>query len=311
MRRYDASCRYLAEHHPEALLALVRLPGQVTVTRALPPDVTTPNYVTDAVLPLRWNGQELILHVEFETEAKRTLPQRIFWYNAALAAKYRRPIYSVAVCLTRRRRPPADAYEFVFPDGRRHRLEYRVVRLWEEDARSALAVAPPGVLPFSVLMKGADARTLREAVQRIEEREPEAETRENLLTVLFVFAGLRFSRRLITTIVRRDKMRESVTYRDILREGAQSGFAKGHKRGLKQGLGEGLGQGLEQGLEQGLTQSLRTVLAARFGRLPAEVSRALAGLRTPAELQAGVRQAARVKDLAGFRAWLARHTTAR
>ncbi len=288
MLRFDVSCKHLLRCYPEHVLGLLRLPGEVVWGGALQSEVAAPPQVADAVARIRWNGVEYLVHLEFETRAKRILPQRMFWYNGTLSAKHRLPVYSVAVCLTPRRHPLPEAFETVYPNGQRLRLEYGVVRVWEEDAHATLARGALGVLPFVPLMHGADASTVREAVRRMTRGEPRAEERRELLAVTYLLAGLRFPERVLSSILRRSKMRDSVTYRSIKNEGRQ----------------EGLEKGLEKGMHAEGMEALLIVLEARFGDPSPALRRAVAKLRSTASLRSALREAAKAADLIAFRAWL-------
>ncbi|MCA9793812.1 MAG: Rpn family recombination-promoting nuclease/putative transposase [Candidatus Eremiobacteraeota bacterium] len=84
----------------------------------------------------------------------------------------------------------------------------------------------------------------------------------------------------------------------------QRGIQKGLEQGRQEGLEQGLERGLEQGLEQGqLAEARRTVmtlLAARFGQVPAGLDETLAGQNDLDELRRLALRAAQVERLEDF-----------
>ena len=54
-----------------------------------------------------------------------------------------------------------------------------------------------------------------------------------------MLGGLRYSKEILSQLLREEIMRESVTYQDLL--------AKGVKQGIQQGIQQGVKQGIQQG----------------------------------------------------------------
>ena len=115
----------------------------------------------------------------------------------------------------------------------RHR--YRVIRLWEQNP--ALFLTNPGLLPFAPLTQTDSPQTLLAQVAQ-EVAEVEALTQQQNLSVCTgILAGLRFDTNLIQQLFRRDIMRESAFYQDILAEGLQQGEATLILRQLRRRFG--------------------------------------------------------------------------
>ncbi len=124
--------------------------------------------------------------------------------------------------------------------------DFRVVAVWEMEARQVLEEEIVALAPFVPLMKGADGVTIRDGVRLLRERE----VGEEAEVALALFASFVMEAEQIRQIVRWDiaVLRESPWYNQILEEG------------------------LQQGLRQGQMESKRTqrenilqVLRARFG----------------------------------------------
>jgi predicted transposase YdaD len=97
--------------------------------------------------------------------------------------------------------------------------EFNVVRTWEVPAEDLMAF--PGLLPFVGLSCTDDPiRSLRQAVQQILNF-ADASQQHEAMAATYILAGLKFEETMIAQIIRRDVMRESVTYQAILREGRE------------------------------------------------------------------------------------------
>jgi hypothetical protein len=117
---YDTAFKELAEQDPETLLRLVgALPEGATVT-PLPREVTAPALFTDQPYLVTTEGERQVAHVEAQTYYDHGVPARNARYGAILWVNTNLP----------------------------------VIKLWEIDAREALAWKRENLLPFVPLMKG-------------------------------------------------------------------------------------------------------------------------------------------------------------
>jgi predicted transposase YdaD len=161
-----------------------------------------------------------------------------------------------------------------FEDGRTHH-EFEVIRLWEQPITNFLEFT--GMLPFAILVSDGDKeRLLQDIAQKIDEI-PEQKTRQIIGAATYVLAGLVLEKNIIKQILRRDIMRESVTYQEILEEGRLEGEVRGRKEGEVKGRKEGEIKGRKQGL---LTIILR-LLTRKFGNLPPKMHTRIARLQIP------------------------------
>jgi predicted transposase YdaD len=90
------------------------------------------------------------------------------------------------------------------------RHEYRVIRLWEENAAQFLV--NPALLPFAPLTATTQPQTLlKQVVKRVNQLE-EVEKRSEISVYTQILAGLKHNKELIQQIFREGMMRESVIY---------------------------------------------------------------------------------------------------
>ncbi|MCT7985897.1 hypothetical protein NG796_21710 [Laspinema sp. A4] len=108
--------------------------------------------------------------------------------------------------------------EFILPQMT-HRFE--VIRLWEQPTE--LFLNAPGLFPFAALTRTENAEEVLNEVAQLIERIDNRQQQANLVAASSVLAGLVLDRELINRILRRDIMRESPIYQDILAEGRQEG----------------------------------------------------------------------------------------
>jgi predicted transposase YdaD len=179
-----------------------------------------------------------IVLLEVQTKWHKNVPLRLLEYEVRYRIQTGMNVLPLVMVLTR---SPGvvDYYE-----TENIHYKFKVIKLWELDAKKVLQGEYVCLAPFSILMK--DGRLLYEKADRlIVDSGLDRETKGTLLTAMTLLGGLvdeELPKKLLE--MRRDIMRESIAY-DLIKE-------EGLKEGLQQGLEKGLQQGLEKGLQQGL-----------------------------------------------------------
>jgi predicted transposase YdaD len=137
------------------------------------------------------------------------------------------------------------------------RHEFEVVRLWEQP--SSIFLESVGLYPFASLAQTDQPEfVLREVAARIENI-PERKLQADISAMSYILAGLVLDRDRVGRIIRRDIMRESVTYQEILAEGE----VKGKTQGLAEGrIGEARGLVIRQ-----LTRKLGNVSSKLLAKI--------------------------------------------
>ncbi|AFZ29090.1 hypothetical protein Glo7428_0490 [Gloeocapsa sp. PCC 7428] len=214
---FDNLCKLLSEKYPAVFASWV-LGTPQTEVKALKTELSIEPIRADYVTFLQVQGR--ILHLEFQTVIASTppLPLRMLDYWVRLYWLYRLPITQVVVLLLPS--APETIIENSFNvETTRH--EYRVLRLWEEDAAQFLD--NPALLPFASLTATTQPQSLlQQVVQRVNQLE-EVEQRSEISAYTQILAGLKYNKELIQRIFREGMMRESVIYQEILAEGEQQG----------------------------------------------------------------------------------------
>jgi predicted transposase YdaD len=97
--------------------------------------------------------------------------------------------------------------------------------LWEQPA--SIFLESVGLYPFASLAQTDEPElVLREVAAKIEEI-PERKLQADISAMSYILAGLVLDRDRVGRIIRRDIMRESVTYQEILAEGEFKGKTQG------------------------------------------------------------------------------------
>jgi predicted transposase/invertase (TIGR01784 family) len=195
--------------------------ARVTLTEMNPTELNVEPIRADSLILL--TNEDLILHVEFQTIPKSDIPFRMTDYRLRGYRKLpHKRMKQIVIYLTKTQ---SDlVYETVFElENTRHQFE--VIRLWEQPA--SIFLESQGLYPFAILAQTDDPESiLRTVAARIEEIGV-GKVQADLAATASILAGLVLNRDLVKQILRRDIMRESVIYQDILAEGKTEGLVEG------------------------------------------------------------------------------------
>ncbi len=208
---YDDTCRFLAEHF-SADFASWLLGEPVTMTEIQPSELSLDPIRTDALILLE--SEDSILHIEFQTLPKKSIPFRMLDYRVRLHRKD--PSKNVLQVVFYLQQTSSElAFQTSFSMKRTHH-EFEVIRLWEQP--STIFLEYPGLTPFAVLGQNADPEeTLRQAAAKIAQLS-DPEKQANLLAASGILAGLKLEDEIVYRVLRKDIMQESTVYRSIQRD---------------------------------------------------------------------------------------------
>lgn len=156
---YDDAFKHLAEHDPESLLILVgALPSNRPVKiKVLSRELRPAKRIVDQAYLVTTPDESRITHLEAQTRYDAAMPERMLDYALMLwLAHNRRYAVDSFVLLLTREGLPRDAPESmsVRAGSLSVTVHYHLVRLWEIEAQSLLALNRDQLLPFVPLMKG-------------------------------------------------------------------------------------------------------------------------------------------------------------
>ncbi|MBC1218961.1 Rpn family recombination-promoting nuclease/putative transposase [Nostoc sp. UCD121] len=212
---FDNVCRFLAESF-SADFATWLLGESISLTQLSPSELSLEPIRADALILLQ--SDEIVLHIEFQTEAKAEIPFRMTDYRLRVYRRFpRKRMYQVVIYLQPSTSTLVQQTAFVL-ENTRH--EFGVIRLWEQP--SEIFLNTPGLLPFATLSQTEDkTRTLQQVAEAIEQIN-DTRTQSNIAASTAILAGLVLNKELIKNLLRSDAMRESVIYQDIQQEKALS-----------------------------------------------------------------------------------------
>ncbi len=222
---YDNTCKYLAEKYPNEFAQWLLEANNLDV-RVLKTELSTEPIRADSVTLLQLSDQ--ILHLEFQTQPKSTLPLdfRMLDYYTRLKRQYWCDIKQVVIFLQKTASEIVFQTEYVDTNTRH---KYRVIRLWEENPEPLLA--NPALLPLAILARTDSPNSLLQQVAAQVDMIEERDEQQNISACTQILAGLRFKKDLIRQLFREEMMQESVIYQDILQKGEQRGEQRGKQKG--------------------------------------------------------------------------------
>lgn len=226
---FDSVCKFLVETFPTDFATWL-LGEPIILTQLSPSELSLEPIRADALI-LR-QSEQVVVHVEFQTEPKPDIPFRMLDYRTRVYRRFpQKRMYQVVVYLQETGSLMVRQTTFEL-ENTRH--EFKVIRLWEQPLDSFLE--SPGLLPFAVLSQVRDrAQALRQVAEQVDQLS-DRQMQSNLTASAAILAGLVLDRALVKRILRRDLMQESVIYQDILEEGEQAKAQRIALNLLKEGM---------------------------------------------------------------------------
>jgi hypothetical protein len=205
--QYDKGGKWLIEHHADAILRLAGI-GPIVSWKPLPGELVQSRQLPDGMVEVQLEGRSapVLCLIEINTYSYSATADELL--DDVLLTYLNRRVVPEVVAITLSTKDNVRIAEHVrltSPMGHT-RLEagWRVVNLWELDAKSFLPLTDPGLAPWISLTKidGPPEPVLQQCKDVIEAKSSGGE-RENLLTVTEILARLRFDPALLSTIFRR------------------------------------------------------------------------------------------------------------
>ncbi|MBE9202248.1 Rpn family recombination-promoting nuclease/putative transposase [Synechocystis salina LEGE 06099] len=225
---FDNLCKFLAESFSEDYAAWL-LGRPIKLTKLSPTELSLEPIRADSLILEQ--SEDLVLHLEFQTEPDPTMGFRMLDYRVRVYRRFpQKTMHQFVIYLKRSNNDLV--YQDSFQMGETvHR--YQAIRLWEQP--SEVFLQSPGLLPLAVLTQTSDPTLkLREVATALEQIE-DNRVKANLMAATSVFGGILLAPELIKTILRSEIMKESAVYQEILREGEQRGLLKGKLEGKLEG----------------------------------------------------------------------------
>ncbi len=180
---YDSTCKFIALEYSRDLATWL-LGKPLDLTEIKPSELSLEPIRADSLIFLE--SEELILHIEFQTDPKEDIPYRMLDYATRLYRRYQgKPIYQVVIYLRKSTLPLVRQNDY--QQGKTYH-QFEVIRLWEQPYQPLLQA--PGLLPFAILAQAEEQENLlRQIAQKIEQISDSRE-QSNLAASTAILAGL-------------------------------------------------------------------------------------------------------------------------
>jgi predicted transposase YdaD len=259
-KRWDSLMKRLMEASPQDLVSWI-LAGAV-YEGVLNTELQKHSVSADLIYTVKWKGQHVALHVEFQKRRHGRMDRRVWEYNVLTSVRTGLPVHSVVIYLVKDNSVVEPPYTIQLPTGDIvHHFVFQNIKLWEIPPDVLIQQKLSGLLPLLPLTKEGNRREVVE--QMISSLQQVG--KKDLLALGYAFSALVFEQEPDQQWLREKFM----SMEDILEESwaYQEMVQKGMAKGLKQGLDQGLKQGLDQGLEKGKKEEFIQFVGIRFPTL--------------------------------------------
>lgn len=261
MHHYDIAAKVLVEScRDELIRQFVGIDvRESTVIEQLPQETVSVKTSDFPVMLTDAQGIARLVILEIQTEWKPYVPLNLLDYRTRYLLKHDIDVFSCVILL----RPSGSATD-CYQDNE-VRFRYRLVKIYELDARSVIDKGQVCLLPFVPLMKNG-AEQCDRADELIYTSGKTKSQKADMLTSMAILSGL-ISKELPMALIsrRRDIMIESAAYDIIKDEGWKEGLLRGIEKGIEQGVRQGRQEGILIGERKGLLESAKFILETKFG----------------------------------------------
>jgi predicted transposase YdaD len=219
MGQYDITVKYFAGKYPSSYirLALSDFDGTFRLLDKKLPQVEVEVEV-DFLAEVQVGEETFVLPPDFQTRYDAAMPTRMHEYRVHVRRTYGKPVLSVVVWLTAEGYPGRghNRLEEVVLGRRQLVFEFEEVCLWELDPEEHLARGETALLPLIPLMGLEPPEEVLGQVVEAAGKVENAVEQADLLTGISVPGSLRHLRETIHPLIRREKMKESPIYQEIV-----------------------------------------------------------------------------------------------
>lgn len=258
---FDQTLKIIGRNYAASLLRLA-LPGvQARLLGTLENvELSLPVRPVDFLHRIECEGQECILHIEFQLEHEADFPRRMHSYHGALSEQFKIPVLSVALYLSPRLSELPAEYLVRVGGQVVHRFTYPVVRLWDYVDRIRSGEYRELAPLLITLIDRPDEAILREERELIL-AEPDPRKRGDSLALAVMVASRYFDKAFLWRFFQEEvrQMREGTFIEDWLEEM------------LEQGLQQGLQRGRLEGATQAHRETILQILTTRFNPSPEQI----------------------------------------
>jgi predicted transposase YdaD len=226
---WDDSLKKLVQADPQAFV--IWFVPDASFTGARPHELKHWTLEVDALLGVQVKGQDMLLHLEFQTHNDPGMAERLLRYNVLARSEHRLPVLSCVIYLLGNGEVSTSPLSWMLPTEQEVlRFHYQSIELKALLPEEVIRTGLTGLLPLLPLTKNG-AR--REIVETMFSRLLAAK-KVDLVPIGYTLASLAFSRENPVDqdwLFRRfhemhDILRETPIYQEILKEGSLRRYAR-------------------------------------------------------------------------------------
>lgn len=235
-----------------------------------------PSLRVDRAYLVRRRGKQRIVHMELETSPDSDMPLRMLEYYGILYRKYKIPIISLIICPFRTSiaDPPL---RIIDDDGEIIIFNYRVARLWKEQASSYIDAHKIAVYALLPTMEGANYELLSQALDEM--KAYYAGQSRRLAEHLLWFNTL-LQRTDTVSLEDKERIQEKMSNIESLLD--ENPFVQKRRA---EGYAEGEVRGRAEGRAEGLQFAVLTAIENRFPPLAELLKEKILHVQQPEKLQ--------------------------
>ena len=236
---WDASLKVLLSENPQDFATWL-LKGSVVKEKLLT-EFTGRKVSADALLNVIYNGEEVLLHIEFQSENDTTMADRLLEYNFRARREHKRDVYSCVIYLRQDGNVPTSPLIWTFTKDKEilrfHFQSIKIAKLSAGDLRQTNLL---GLLPLMILTKdGATHERAEEILTKLEFAE-----QVDILQVTYTLFELVLNKDDQQWLDRRfqqmqELFRKVSPYKEEINAAREEGLEKGREEALK-AIEEGL-----------------------------------------------------------------------
>ena len=255
MAEFDTISKHLIQKYPDDFAGFTLGREDVEVLAVIDTEqYTVEARQTDSLIRVRMDGEEALVHNEFQTtdSTNPPMPRRMAGYIGRAIEHHGLPIYSNVIYLrpnAGRRDPGYYVQEHLDYEIT---IRYRVIRLIEIEGQRILSTGHSGLIPFTPLMKPPEGMAsdvwLQQCIHTARTRPIARSSRADYLAGMVALSELVYESETISAIIFKegimDLIRESSLFQSLTQQSRE--------------------EAREQGREEGLQESILDVLEIRF-----------------------------------------------
>jgi len=188
MGRWDRTMKQLFGIKPQDFVSW--LVPEAELIHELPEDLHSRDIETDKLCRIRLNGQELLLHIEFQRRSELKMAWRVWEYNVLVTLAYELPTLSFVIYLKKDSKIAESPVVWALSISQEiHRFHFQNIKLWEVDPDVLRHGGLVGLFPLLPLTQaGIRPEVVEEAIVRVQKDGGEAVP--DLLSLTYLLAEL-------------------------------------------------------------------------------------------------------------------------